>query len=101
MRHVSHLTIFPRVSLLKPEASFSPLFKAILCSVPWAGELVNSVVRANLECMRLNPGVVRSDQFLSLVVLNLERPIHPTPTPDSPYWAVCLQMFTAKDSSLL
>ena len=49
--------------------------------MPWAGELVNNVVRANLDCMRLNPGVVRTDQFLSLVVLKPERPKPSTPTP--------------------
>ena len=31
----SPLTIFPHVSLLKPEDLFNPLFKAIPCSVSW------------------------------------------------------------------
>ena len=38
---ISRLTIFPEVSLLKPEDSFSPLFKAILYSVTkWDRKLV-------------------------------------------------------------
>ena len=38
---LSRLTTFPDVSLIKPEDSFSPLFKAVLYSVSWVRKLVN------------------------------------------------------------
>ena len=39
---LSRLTVFPAVSLITPEDSFSPLFQAILYSLSWARKHVNS-----------------------------------------------------------